>query len=157
MAERALASALLLAIVALVSFSASFRYAGMPLIWADEITQALFPWLCALAADLTLQRYGHFSVDMAANYLPAPARRALELFNTLLVMALLLVLAYYGWSFAKMTGMRPLPITGITSAAATGALTVGFVLMLVTLAERLWMRVSGRDAPAAPSEPREVM
>jgi TRAP-type C4-dicarboxylate transport system permease small subunit len=155
--ERALASVLLVAIVALVSLSSGFRYAGAPLIWADEVIQALFPWLCALAADLTLQRSGHFSVDMLANYLPARARRVLELINTLLVMALLAVLAYYGQRFARMTGMRPLPITGVTSAAATSALTVGFVLMLVTLAEQFHRRLTGREAAPAPSEPREVM
>lgn len=155
--ERALAAMLLVVIVALVIVASGSRYMGVPIIWAIEVTQALFVWLCVLAADLTLQRLGHFSVDMFANLLPARARQVLEVFNVLLAGALLAVLAYYGVIFAQFTGMRPLPMTGITSAAATGALPVGFVLMLITLAEHLAARLKGRSPVADSSEPREVM
>jgi TRAP-type C4-dicarboxylate transport system permease small subunit len=130
---------------------------GMPIIWALEVTQALFVWLCVFAADLTLQRLGHFSVDMIANLLPRRPRQVLEAFNVLLASALLAVLAYYGVIFAQFTGMRPLPMTGVTSAAATAALPVGFGLMLITLAEHLAARLKGRSPVADSSEPREVM
>lgn len=157
MVERALAGLLLVVIVALVVVSSATRYAGFPVIWSVEVTQALFVWLCVLAGDLTLQRSGHFSVDMLANFLPPRARRALDLFNALLVAALLAILVFYGTRFAAMSGGRPLPITGVTSAAATGALPAGFVLMLITLAEQLVARWKGRMEAAAPSGPREVM
>lgn len=156
-AERALAAVLLAALVALVVVSSATRYAGMPVIWSVEVTQALFVWLCAFAADLTLQRYGHFSVDMAANLLPRRARLVLDVFNILLVAVLLAILIYYGTRFAAMSGGRPLPITGVTSAAATGALPVGFALMLTTLVEQLVARWKGRGPVGPPPEAREVM
>jgi TRAP-type C4-dicarboxylate transport system permease small subunit len=155
--QRALAGILLVAIVALVVISSSARYAGAPVIWSLEVIQALFVWLCVLAADLTLQRLGHFSVDMVANLLPRRARQALEIFNLLLVGAFLGVLVYYGWRFAAFTGMRPLPMTGVSSAAATAALPVGFALMLITLAEHLVLRWKGRSLAPDAGEPREVM
>jgi TRAP-type C4-dicarboxylate transport system permease small subunit len=155
--ERALAAMLLVVIVALVIVASGSRYMGVPIIWALEVTQALFVWLCVLAADLTLQRLGHFSVDMFANLLPARARQVLEVLNVLLAGALLAVLVYYGVIFAQFTGMRPLPMTGVTSAAATAALPVGFALMLITLAEHLTARLKGRSPVADSSEPREVM
>lgn len=155
--ERAAAGVLLVAIVALVVAASSARYAGAPILWALEVTQALFVWLCVLAADLTLQRLGHFSVDVLANLLPRRARRALEIFNLLLVGAFLAVLVFYGWRFAEFTGMRPLPMTGVTSALATAALPIGFALMLVTLAEQLVLRLKGRPLAPDAGEPREVM
>lgn len=155
--ERALACALLVVIVALVVVASGTRYMGMPVLWAIEVTQALFVWLCIFAADLTLQRLGHFSVDMFANLLPRRARQMLEVFNVLLVGALLAVLAYYGILFAQFTGMRPLPMTGVTSAFATGALPAGFFLMLITLAEHLAARLKGRSPVADETGPREVM
>jgi TRAP-type C4-dicarboxylate transport system permease small subunit len=155
--ERAAAGTLLVAIVALVVVASATRYAGAPLIWALEVTQALFVWLCVFAADLTLQRLGHFSVDMIANMLPRRARQVLELFNLVLVAALLAVLAYYGYLFSSVTGGRPLPMTGVTSAAATAALPVGFALMLITLAEQFAARLKGRPLTPQPGEPREVM
>ena len=155
--ERALASALLIFIVALVVVASGTRYLGMPVLWAIEVTQAMFVWLCVLAADLTLQRLGHFSVDMFANLLPPRLRRTLEVFNVLLAGALLAVLAYYGVLFAQFTGMRPLPMTGVSSAWATAALPAGFLLMLITLAEHLMARLRGRSPVADPAGPREVM
>lgn len=154
--ERALASGLLAVIVALVVMASAGRYFGSPVIWAIEVTQALFVWLCVLAADLTLQRAGHFSVDIFASLLPPRARKALDIFNILLGGALLAVLAWFGFVFASFTSTRPLPMTGITSGVATVALAVGFVLMLVTLAEQLIDRLRGRTVSDA-DEPREVM
>jgi TRAP-type transport system small permease protein len=129
----------------------------MPVLWAIEVTQAAFVWLCVFAADLTLQRLGHFSVDMIANLLPRRARQILEVINVLLAGALLATLTYYGVLFAQFTGMRPLPMTGVTSAVATGALPVGFALMLITLAEHLVARLKGQAPVVDASEPREVM
>jgi TRAP-type C4-dicarboxylate transport system permease small subunit len=156
-AERALASALLFATVALVVLASATRYMGTPVIWSLEVVQALFVWLCVLAADLTLQRAGHFSVDMVVNLLPHRARQVLEAFNVMLAAALLAGLAWYGFQFAYITSGRPLPMTGVTSALATAALPVGFVLMLITLAEHLVARLRGRAPTAAPDEAREVM
>jgi TRAP-type transport system small permease protein len=155
--ERALACALLIGIVALVIVASGARYMGMPVLWAIEVTQALFVWLCIFAADLTLQRLGHFSVDMFANLLPARARQVLEVINVLLTCALLATLAYYGMLFAQFTGMRPLPMTGVTSAVATSALPVGFALMLITLGEHLVARLKGQAPVVDASDPREVM
>jgi TRAP-type C4-dicarboxylate transport system permease small subunit len=156
-AERAAAGVLLVVIVALVVAASGARYAGAPILWALEVTQALFVWLCVLAADLTLQRLGHFSVDVVAKLLPRRARRALEIFNLLLVGASLSVLMFYGVRFASFTGMRPLPMTGVTSALATAALPAGFALMLITLAEHLVLRLRGRDLAPDAGAPREVM
>jgi len=155
--ERAVAGVLLVVIVALVAISSGTRYAGAPVIWSLEVTQALFVWLCVLAADLTLQRLGHFSVDMVANLLPRRARQVLEIFNLLLVSAFLGVLMFYGYRFASFTGMRPLPMTGVSSAVATAALPAGFALMLITLAEHLILRFKGRAITPEAGEPREVM
>jgi len=155
--ERAVAGTLLVVIVGLVIVSTATRYMGYPLIWSIEVTQALFVWLCVFAADLTLQRLGHFSVDMFANMLPKRPRQILEVVNVLIAGALLATLAFYGIIFAKFTGMRPLPMTGVSSAWATGALPVGFVLMLITLVEHLGARLKGRAPVADTSEPREVM
>jgi TRAP-type transport system small permease protein len=155
--ERVLASALLVATVALVVLASGTRYMGAPVIWAIEVIQALFVWLCVLAADMTLQRAGHFSVDMIANLLPPRARRMLDVFNTLLAAALLASLAWYGFLFTYITSGRPLPMTGVTSAFATAALPVGFVLMLITLAEQLAARLKGQPPAAASDEAREVM
>ncbi len=155
--EMALAATLLAAIVTLVVVASVARYYGQPVIWAIELTQAGFVWLCVLSSDLTLRRAGHFSIDMLVKWLPARPRLALELLNLAIVAALLIVLVVYGYQFSLRTSGRPLPITGITSAFVTAALPVGFALMLVTLGELALARVRGRPVVPAEDELREVI
>lgn len=155
--EMALAAALLVTIVGLVVVASVARYFGNPVIWAIELTQAGFVWLCVLSSDLTLRRAGHFSIDMLVKWMPDRLRLALELVNLAIIATLLIVLVFYGYEFSLRTSGRPLPITGITSAFVTAALPVGFALMLVTLCELALARVRGRPVVPAEDELREVM
>jgi TRAP-type C4-dicarboxylate transport system permease small subunit len=154
--ERAAAMSLLVAIFVLVFAATVGRYVGSPVIWAMEVTQAMFVWLCVLAADVTLQQRGHFSVPALADLLPPEKRRLLDIFNALVVLALLAFLAWYGVTFAQFSSLRPLPMTGVSEGIATAALPVGFALMFITVAEQLVMRLMSADEPDA-AAPRDVM
>lgn len=138
--ERAVAMSLLCGIFLVVLVATIGRYLGSPVIWSLEASQAMFVWLCLLAGDITLQNFGHFSVPLIADTLSRPARRVLETLNALLVLALLVFLAWYGWTFADMSSMRPLPMLGISEGIATAALPVGFALMAITTLEQLVLR-----------------
>jgi len=154
--ERGVAASLLVAIFVLVFVATMGRYFGTPVIWAIEVTQAMFVWLCLLAADITLQNYGHFSVPALADLLSKPARRILETFNAIVVLGLLAFLAWHGFQFADMKSLRPLPMTGMSEGLATAALPVGFTLMLITVVEQLirrWHDIDGDEAQAS----RDVM
>lgn len=154
--ERAVAMTLLVAIFVVVLTATFLRYINHPVIWELEITQAMFVWLCVLAGDITLQNFGHFSVSAVADLLPRRARLALDTFNALLVIALLAFLTWYGWTFADMSSMRPLPILGISEGTATAALPVGFALMCITVIEQLAMRWTHPEQQVAHA-PRDVM
>ena len=154
--ERALAITLLSVLVAVVFAGAIGRYVGRPVIWSDEVAQALFVWVSLLAADLTLQRYGHFSIDIVANLLGPRARLALDVVVMLLVGGLLVLPLVNGLRFANMTAGRPMPMLGLPSSVATAAMPVGFGLMLITLLEQFVRRLRDRGAPA-PHAASEVM
>lgn len=154
--ELALAITLLGAIVTAVLLGTIGRFAGYPVIWSDEVAQALFVWLSLLAGDLTLQRAGHFRIDLAVAWLPGTVRRLLDLVIWLMVAAMMVLLIYYGMRLVGITHMRPLPLTRAPSSWATAALPVGFLLMLITLAEQIVRLIRGRDAVTA-GPVRDVM
>jgi TRAP-type C4-dicarboxylate transport system permease small subunit len=154
--EKLVAATLLVVLVAVVFVGAAGRYSGHPVLWSDEVAQMLFVWVSLLAGDLTLQRNGHFSVDIFANMLPAKARLVLDLLIYLLMGALLILLVRNAWNFAAMTAIRAQPMTGVPYSWATGALPVGFCLMLITLVELVVRRVTGQAADGE-AGPREVM
>ncbi len=155
--ERTAATGLLVILVAIVFAGAVGRYGGHPVIWSDEVAQALFIWVSMLAADLTLQRHGHFSIDILASLLPVRARFILDMVVILLLAALLALLILNGFRFASMTAGRPMPMLGLPSSVATAALPVGFALMMVTLIEQAIHRIRHRDEPPADHNASEVM
>lgn len=154
-AEMIAAIALLAAVVAIVLVGTVGRYSGHPVIWSDEAAQALFVWLAMLAADLTLQRAGHFRIDVLVRLLPPTARFLLELAIKLTVAVLLVALVYYGWLLARLSDFRPLPMTGVPSSWAVAALPVAYALMIVTVIEQVIRHLRG--LPDAEAEARDVM
>jgi TRAP-type transport system small permease protein len=153
-AERAAAIALLAAVVTVVIIGTIFRFAGSPAIWTEEAAQASFVWLSLIAADMTLQRHGHFRLDMLVGLLPKKARLALDIAIHLVIGALLAFLMVYAWKFVQISNLRPLPIIGVPSSFATAALPVGFALMTITLIEQIFVALSGREAK---TEVRDVV
>lgn len=146
-----MAAALLAAVVAVVFGGALARFAGTPQIWTEELAQVLFVWLAMLAADYTLQRAGHFRIDLLTRLLPVPLQRALDILIQLMVAALLATLVWHGRGLLSVAHPRPLPMLGLPSSVAVAALPVAYLLMLVTTIEHLVDRVAGRhhaDAPA---------
>jgi TRAP-type C4-dicarboxylate transport system permease small subunit len=154
--ERAAAMLLLVSIFVLVFAATIARYMGSPVIWAIEVTQAMFVWLCVLAADVTLQQRGHFSVPAIADLLSPEKRRLLEIFNAVVVLVLLAFLVRHGMTFLELSSGRPLPMIGISEGIATAALPVGFALMFITIVEQLVMRWRNLDDDGA-GAPRDVM
>jgi TRAP-type transport system small permease protein len=153
-AERAAAIALLAAVVTVVIIGTVYRFIGNPAIWTEEAAQASFVWLSMIAADITLQRHGHFRLDMLVGLLPKKARLALDIVTHLVIGALLALLIFYAWKFVAISNLRPLPIIGVPSSFATAALPVGFALMMITLIEQIFVALSGR---VAKTEVRDVV
>ena len=131
------AIALLAVIVAVVLAGTIGRYGGHPVIWSDEVAQALFIWLAMLAADLTLQRSGHFRITVLAGLLPDTVRFLLDLAIKLVIAAMLAMLIFYGSKLAMVFHPRPLPMTGVPSSYAGAALPVAYGLMLITAVEQI--------------------
>lgn len=155
-AEMTLACVLMLVLVAVVIIGSGSRYLGQPFLSSEEIAQGIFVWLCVLAADLTLQRRGHFRVDLLTSLLPKPLRQVWEVITLLTIAALLAFLAWKGVQFSMITHDRAMPMTRLPSSVFNGALAVGFMLMLITIVEQIQGILSGRTDVDG-SSAREVM
>lgn len=149
--ETALAVALLAGVVIVVFAGTVFRYAGTPQIWTEELAQVLFVWLAMLASDFTLQRAGHFRIDLLTLLLPRPLQRALDVLIHLMIAALLAALVWYGLDMVAVAHPRPLPMLGVPSSLAAASLPVAYLLMLVTTIEHILAGDATHGAPTAPA------
>ncbi|MEO0916319.1 MAG: TRAP transporter small permease subunit [Pseudomonadota bacterium] len=83
-AASALASALLLIMIALVFFNVFGRYVvGASPVWAQELEWHLMAPIALLGITVLMLEKGHVRVDMVFEHLPERAQHALDLFSML--------------------------------------------------------------------------
>lgn len=80
-----------------------FRYfLNSPLAWSEELSQFLLICLSFVAATAVLKRGEHYSIDAFVNMLPPRLWRVVEVSAGLVQLVLLLGLAYYSFSIARL-------------------------------------------------------
>lgn len=133
-AELAVTGTMLMVIVGTVFSASVLRYAGHPVHWSMELSQALFVWLAMLAANQALRNRAHVAVDLLSGLIAqAPwLELAITIIHRLLILSFLGLIIYYGYQLAAVNTRRMLPSMGISYAWVTAAIPVGSVLLLLT-------------------------
>ncbi|MBL1420581.1 MAG: TRAP transporter small permease [Alphaproteobacteria bacterium] len=139
--EMASAVLLLLGIVILVGIAAVSRAIGSPIIWSVEIAQLLFVWLCMLAADIALQDGRHFGLLILLDNLSPNVRRIFEIFNLVVLMALLLLLFTYAWKNAILMHPRLIGATQMHASLVHASMVVGLALLMRTMGIQLFNKI----------------
>jgi len=135
--ELACAAALLVGVVLLVGVASVARAFGSPIIWSIEIAQLLFLWLCIFSIDLAMREGRHFGIGLLLDNLPPAGRKAVEIFNLLVMIGLLAYLVRYAWK--NMILMHP-RLDGALQTPGSyfhASMVVGFLLLIRTLIVQL--------------------
>jgi TRAP-type transport system small permease protein len=144
--EFACASLLLGAVVVLVGLAAITRATGAPIIWSVEVAQLIFLWLCILAIDLGLQDERHFGLQIVQDNVSPRIRKAIEIVNLLILIALLAFLSRYAWRNTVIMHARLDGALQIPGSYYHASMVVGFALMIRTLLARLVITISRKVA-----------
>lgn len=144
--------ALAAALVMVVTGSVIARYGfQVGLLWAEEVSRLTFVWVVFLGAHLALRRRAHLSITLLVDRLPSGPRLAIRIAGTLLVLAFLAVIVWYGvelvaqtWRFGRVTAML-----GISAAWGYLAVPVAGALMFVEVIRQSFEPEppSGTEAP----------
>jgi TRAP-type C4-dicarboxylate transport system permease small subunit len=150
--SRALAVAstvLLFGILATVLLQVVMRYVfNSPLTWTDEVTRLQLVWLAFVGAvlayrlgkDIAVDAVEQFAKKRHVTWLAGSAAAVIE--TTVLLVALTFTVA--GWQLAVATVDRVTPALGIPVATFYAVVPLAGVLLLVSVAQRLWaVRRSG--------------
>ncbi|MDP2571557.1 TRAP transporter small permease subunit [Vibrio penaeicida] len=95
--ERNLTCLFLFFIVSLIFTSAVLRTAGYPQAWMNDLGKLLFGWVIFLGADIALSKGKHIGVEYFEEKLPERLRRFVRAVWSLIIVAFLLFIVYYGW------------------------------------------------------------
>lgn len=143
--EFACAALLLGAVVILVGIASVARAVGAPIIWSVEMAQLMFLWLCIIAADLAMQANRHFGMQVLLDNVPPGIRKATEIANILVLIALLAFLLYYAWGNMILMHPRLGGALQIRGSYFHASMVVGFTLLIRTLLVQLVERLRNGD------------
>ncbi len=140
-----LCAALLIVIVLIVFANVIGRYFfHAPLGWSDEVAQYMFLWLSYLGALAALMRGQHYSVPNLVEMLPNIPRVALKTVSDLIVIAILLVLVWFGWQLVDRLSFQTSLTLGVPVYYAYIALPLTSALMAIVVLFQTVNRLRGR-------------
>jgi TRAP-type C4-dicarboxylate transport system permease small subunit len=113
------------------------RLLGAPLLWLQEATLVAFVWGVFMGAAVALRRNEHFYLTSVATSMSGKRRVVIETFNGLVMVAITLSVAYFGWENFLQGFGNELPVTGMPLATLTGAVPAFGILTSVFALERL--------------------
>jgi TRAP-type C4-dicarboxylate transport system permease small subunit len=132
-----LSGLLLLGFTVTVLLDVVTRLIGSPILWLQEATLICFVWATFVGAAAAQRRGDHFVVTSLHPSASPIRRRITETFNGLVLLAVGLVVAYFGYRNFQHGFGNQLTVTGLPLATLTGAIPVFGVLLTVFTAERL--------------------
>lgn len=125
-------TALLLAALSInIVVQVFFRYVlHRPLTSADESARFLLIWITFLGAVVPLERGNHFVVELLADALPQPIRRAVLVFANLVVLWMLVIFIREGSLLATLNMRQISPAMGVPFGIVYASIPIGGGLML---------------------------
>lgn len=116
-----------------------------PFEWSEEVQIILFIWTVFFGAASVMKAEGHVGIDIFVQYLPARAKKAIRIFDNLVVAVILIITSVLGIKLAIDAWVKITPILGIKYTFIDLAVPVGGVLMLYQIAKKTWREFSRKE------------
>lgn len=134
-----MAKGCMLAIMGITVVAVFMRYAlNDPLQWVEEILVALFLWSIMLGAASAMKNRGHVSIDAFVVHLPRKVQHAIQLFNDLVTIAVLIAFAVLGYQLAMGATDKITPILQISYKYIDIAVPVGACWMALHVVRNIY-------------------
>jgi TRAP-type C4-dicarboxylate transport system permease small subunit len=127
---------------------------NLSLDWAEEIAYLFFNWTVFLGATVIFRKQEMVAIDIVVQRLSRGAKRAAMIINYVLIFAISLALAVWGFRFAVNAWVRKSTALGISyffydiSIPLAGLILAGYAL------KYLVMTLKGEEIKQAPAEDR---
>lgn len=131
--ELAIGAFLLISTVFVLTFAALLRTVGFPINWGLDLALLMFTWSVYVGADTALREDKMVNVDILPQYLKPKAKKYLQLFIYILILAFLFLMVYFGFFLAYSSRFRTFQgIPFLSYTWATLSMPIPSVFMIVT-------------------------
>ncbi len=137
--------ALLLALVVIVTANIVARSIfNNSLPWTEELSRFLFVWVTFVGSVLVNDSFGHMRMDILPNALKGRGRRALDAFVSVIVMLVLAILIWGGWSMMRDNLDYRSAALAIPYGWINAVVPVACLVMFLQTTVRLFVTLRGR-------------
>lgn len=150
-AAAGLVGAFVAAMFLVVVAQVFFRYVlNASLVWAEEAARYLLVLTTFLGASVAMRRGGHIAVRLFVDWMPAPARRAVELFAHAVSCLVYAVLIWHGGALARENFTQASPAIGLPLGGLYLMIPLAGALLALEALERIGgLLLGGRGAAPA--------
>lgn len=149
--ERALDGLIALLVAGLVIIVASQlvdrHFITLPMAAPDAYARVILVWLTFVGFALAVKNGLNVRVDLIDTRLPPKARRALDYAFDVAMLGLTAIIGYHGWRLVVIGRDQERLGTLLSEAWPPAALFLSCILLVVFLALRIALRLSGREPP----------
>ena len=144
--------ALMVILAVEVTLGVIFRSIGHSLIWYDEIASVLLAWLTFYGSALASVKRAHISCPEVVDQMPWPARRVVNIFAQLMVIAFFLLLGGVGlWILPILATDALVSLPSIPMSVVQSVIPISAALIIIAEVTHLLDLVVATYPPAPPA------
>jgi TRAP-type C4-dicarboxylate transport system permease small subunit len=134
-------ASIMLVLLTLVVFGEVLsRYVfDFPLVFSNELTKILFPWMIFVAAISVTKNEDHLSINYFRELLPKAGQKIAFIFSKLVMLYFSFYMVVSSYELAKGVINQPLPMLRISKSWLYASMTVSFSAIIIILIYQLVM------------------
>lgn len=143
-------ASILLVLLTLVVFSeiVSRSVFNFPLVFSNELTQVLFPWMIFIAAISVTKNEGHLSISYFRELLPKSSQKWAFLFSKIVMLYFSVYMMISSYQLASSVAKQSLPMLRISRSWLYTSLIVSFACITIILVYQIILILTKQlDAP----------
>lgn len=143
-------ASILLVLLTLVVFSeiVSRSVFNFPLVFSNELTQVLFPWMIFIAAISVTKNEGHLSISYFRELLPKSSQKWAFLFSKIVMLYFSVYMMISSYQLACSVAKQSLPMLRISRSWLYTSLIVSFACITIILVYQIILILTKQlDAP----------
>ncbi|AOM81778.1 TRAP transporter small permease [Salisediminibacterium beveridgei] len=132
-------SSILLTALTIVVFGEVFsRYVfQLPLVFSNELTLILFPWMIFLGAVAVTRDDGHLAVSYFRDKMPYTVQKFLYVSSKFIMLAFSIAMTYASWIFADNVSNQLMPVLRISRMWLSLSITIAFLMISLVLIRQI--------------------
>ncbi|MBA2174813.1 TRAP transporter small permease [Halobacillus locisalis] len=139
-------STIIMVVLTVVVFAEvlSRYFFNFPLVFSNEMTLLLFPWVIFLAAISVTHYEGHLSINFFRNQMPKAVQKWAFAFSKLVMLFFSIFMSYSAYKMGENTINQVMPVLRISKSWLTTSVTVSFALISLILVLHLVQIILGK-------------